>query len=105
MERFQGKHIEIRSDRVQLRELDGDLIESSDTLVARIRPAALWICVPRSRHHRERKPDRDRLPAGQVLVNALHGDGTRPDGRGDPLDRSEPHVADGEHPGDAGLHR
>jgi undecaprenyl-diphosphatase len=46
METFQARHVEISSDREQPRELDGDLIEPSDTLTAVVRPAALWVCVP-----------------------------------------------------------
>jgi diacylglycerol kinase family enzyme/membrane-associated phospholipid phosphatase len=46
METFQARHVEISSDREQPRELDGDLIEPSDTLTTAVRPAALWVCVP-----------------------------------------------------------
>jgi undecaprenyl-diphosphatase len=46
METFQARHVEISSDREQPRELDGDLIEPSNTLTAGVRPAALWVCVP-----------------------------------------------------------
>jgi undecaprenyl-diphosphatase len=49
METFQARHVEVRSDREQPRELDGDLIEPSHTLTAAVRPAALWLCVPRPR--------------------------------------------------------
>jgi undecaprenyl-diphosphatase len=49
METFQGRHVEIRSDTEQPRELDGDLIEPSRTLTATARPAALWLCVPQPR--------------------------------------------------------
>jgi diacylglycerol kinase family enzyme len=38
METFQGRHIEVVSDRPQPRELDGDLIEPSDRLVVDVRP-------------------------------------------------------------------
>lgn len=47
METFQARHVQISSDREQPRELDGDLIEPADTLTAAVRPAALWVCVPR----------------------------------------------------------
>jgi diacylglycerol kinase family enzyme len=46
LETFQARHVEICSDREQPRELDGDLIEPSNTLTAAVRPAALWVCVP-----------------------------------------------------------
>jgi undecaprenyl-diphosphatase len=49
METFQVKQVEIVSDQQQPREFDGDLIEPSDTLIATVRPAALWLCVPRPR--------------------------------------------------------
>jgi undecaprenyl-diphosphatase len=49
METFQARQVQIVSDQQQPRELDGDLIEPSHTLTATIRPAALWLCVPRPR--------------------------------------------------------
>jgi undecaprenyl-diphosphatase len=49
METFQARHVQIRSDTEQPRELDGDLIEPSGDLTAAVRPAALWLCVPQPR--------------------------------------------------------
>ncbi len=49
LETFQAKQVQITSDRQQPRELDGDLIEPAHTLTATVRPAALWLCVPRPR--------------------------------------------------------
>ena len=49
METFQAKQVQITSDRQQPRELDGELIEPARTLTATVRPAALWLCVPRPR--------------------------------------------------------
>src|SRR5437763_982960 len=46
MEVFRALRIEVTSDRTHPRELDGDLIEPSHTLVATVRPAALWLCAP-----------------------------------------------------------
>jgi diacylglycerol kinase family enzyme len=46
METFQARRVEIISDRQHPRELDGELIEPSQTLTAAVRPAALWLCVP-----------------------------------------------------------
>ena len=46
METFQARHVEIISDTEQPRELDGDLIKPSHTLIATVRPAALSVCVP-----------------------------------------------------------
>jgi diacylglycerol kinase family enzyme len=49
MELFRAKHVTITSDRRQPRELDGDLIEPSDTpLSAAIQPNAQWMCVPQA---------------------------------------------------------
>jgi diacylglycerol kinase family enzyme len=46
MEVFRGRQVRITSDRVQPRELDGDVIEPGRVLHAEVRPAALWLCVP-----------------------------------------------------------
>lgn len=53
MEVFRVKQVRITSSRVQPRELDGDLIEPGRVLNAEVRPAALWLCVPRP----EQAPD------------------------------------------------
>ena len=45
LETFQARHVEIRSDTEQPRELDGDLIEPAQSLTAAVRPAALWVCA------------------------------------------------------------
>jgi len=47
MEVFRGRRVRITSNRVQPRELDGDLIEPGRVLNVEVRPAALWLCVPR----------------------------------------------------------
>jgi undecaprenyl-diphosphatase len=49
METFQARQVRIVSDQQQPREFDGDLIEPSHVLTATVRPAALWVCVPRPR--------------------------------------------------------
>jgi len=49
METFQARQVQIVSNQQQPREFDGDLIEPSHTLTATVRPAALWLCVPRPR--------------------------------------------------------
>jgi undecaprenyl-diphosphatase len=49
METFQARQVRIVSDQQQPREFDGDLIEPSHVLTATVRPAALWLCVPRPR--------------------------------------------------------
>ncbi|WP_173075982.1 diacylglycerol/lipid kinase family protein [Phytohabitans rumicis] len=46
MEVFQGRSVQVTSNRPQSRELDGDLIEPGRTLRAELRPKALWLCVP-----------------------------------------------------------
>jgi YegS/Rv2252/BmrU family lipid kinase len=45
MEVLRGSRITITSDRPQPRQLDGDVIEPSDTLEVTVRPDALWVCV------------------------------------------------------------
>ncbi|MBO9553523.1 diacylglycerol kinase family protein [Cellulomonas sp.] len=45
MEVLRGSRIRVRSTRPQPRQLDGDVIDPSDTLVANVRPGALWVCV------------------------------------------------------------
>ncbi len=42
---LRGKRITVTSDRVQPRELDGDVIAPSATLEVSVRPAAVWLCV------------------------------------------------------------
>jgi diacylglycerol kinase family enzyme len=46
METFRAERIEIYSDRVQARELDGDVIEPGRLLSVTVKPAALSVCVP-----------------------------------------------------------
>jgi YegS/Rv2252/BmrU family lipid kinase len=46
MEVFRARRIEVISDRPQPRQLDGDVIEPSDTLSVRVVHEALWLCVP-----------------------------------------------------------
>jgi YegS/Rv2252/BmrU family lipid kinase len=46
METFRAQRVEIYSDRVQPRELDGDVIEPGRLLSVAVRPAALCLCVP-----------------------------------------------------------
>jgi len=45
MEVLRGSRIRVRSTRPQPRQLDGDVIDPSRTLVATVRPGALWVCV------------------------------------------------------------
>jgi YegS/Rv2252/BmrU family lipid kinase len=45
-ETFRARQVEIESDRVQPRQLDGDVIAPGRTLVIEVRPSALTICVP-----------------------------------------------------------
>lgn len=47
METFRARRVQITSNRVQPRELDGDVIAPDRTLRAEIRPGSLWLCVPR----------------------------------------------------------
>jgi diacylglycerol kinase family enzyme len=46
METYTAERIEIKSDRVQQRQLDGDLIEPGKTMQIKIKPKALLLCVP-----------------------------------------------------------
>lgn len=46
LETFRAKRVEVRADRVEPRELDGETIEPADHLTVEIRPAALWVCAP-----------------------------------------------------------
>jgi len=45
MEVLRGSRITVTSDRPQPRQLDGDVIDPSDTLDVTVRPDALWVCV------------------------------------------------------------
>jgi diacylglycerol kinase family enzyme len=53
METYTAARVEIRSNRSQPRELDGDLIEPGPVLSVSVRPRALVLCVPRP----EQAPD------------------------------------------------
>ena len=46
METFRASRVDIVSNRVQPREIDGDVIEPGRRLRAVIRPKALHLCVP-----------------------------------------------------------
>lgn len=46
MEVFRGRRVEIRSNRAQPRELDGDVIEPGRSLDVEIQPRAFVLCVP-----------------------------------------------------------
>ncbi|MGY4644680.1 diacylglycerol/lipid kinase family protein [Cellulomonas sp. URHB0016] len=45
MEVLRGAKITVRSTKPQPRQLDGDVIDPSNNLVATVRPGALWVCV------------------------------------------------------------
>jgi diacylglycerol kinase family enzyme len=46
MEAFRARRIEILSDRVQPRELDGDVIAPGRSLIVTVVPNALLVCAP-----------------------------------------------------------
>jgi diacylglycerol kinase family enzyme len=46
METFTASRIDIRSNRAQPRQLDGDLIEAGKQMLITVRPKALLLCVP-----------------------------------------------------------
>ena len=48
MEVLRGSRIVVTSDRPHPRQLDGDVIDPSDTLDVTVRPGALWVCVDES---------------------------------------------------------
>jgi diacylglycerol kinase family enzyme len=48
LEVFRARQVDVRSDTVQPRELDGDLVEPSTDMTVTVRPAALSVCVPRA---------------------------------------------------------
>ena len=47
METYRAERVEIRSNRPQPRQLDGDLIDPGKTMQITIKPNALLLCVPR----------------------------------------------------------
>jgi hypothetical protein len=51
MQVITGARVEVRSDRPQPRQLDGDVIDAGDTLVAEVRPDSLWLYVPLPADH------------------------------------------------------
>ena len=51
LEQFRARRVDVVSDVPQLRELDGDVIEASQTLSAAVWPAALHVCVPAPHRH------------------------------------------------------
>lgn len=53
MEVVRGSRISIVSDRMQARELDGDVIEPGTTLDVTVRAGAVWVCVAQP----DRSPD------------------------------------------------
>jgi diacylglycerol kinase family enzyme len=59
MQVFRGTRIEVASDRVQPRQLDGDLIKSDRRLDVRVLPKALWLCVPQPADHPDLAHDAD----------------------------------------------
>ena len=46
VERFTGRRIQLRADRVVRRQLDGDAIDEGTSLTAEVDPAALVVRVP-----------------------------------------------------------
>jgi diacylglycerol kinase family enzyme len=59
MEVFRGSRVEVRSDRPQPRQLDGDLIEPGRRLYAEVVPRALWLYVPQPAGHPDLAKDAD----------------------------------------------
>jgi diacylglycerol kinase family enzyme len=61
MEILTATRIDIRSNRVHPRQLDGDLIESGDHLLITVRPRALLLCVPQPDSDPDLAHDADRI--------------------------------------------
>ncbi|MEJ3745841.1 diacylglycerol kinase family protein [Actinomycetes bacterium KLBMP 9797] len=59
MEVFRGTRVEVASDRVQPRQLDGDLIKAGRLLDVQVLPKALWLCVPQPAGHPDLAQDAD----------------------------------------------
>jgi YegS/Rv2252/BmrU family lipid kinase len=71
MEVFRGARVEVVSDRVQPRQLDGDLIEAGRRLNVQVLPRALWLCVPQPAGHPDLAQDADAAAErGQRLAAA-----------------------------------
>jgi diacylglycerol kinase family enzyme len=71
MEVFRGTHVEVASDRLQPRQLDGDLIDAGQLLNARVLNRSLWLCVPQPADHPDLAQDADAAAErGQRLIAA-----------------------------------
>jgi YegS/Rv2252/BmrU family lipid kinase len=62
---LQGGKVEILSDRDQSRQLDGDVIDAGNRLVAEVCPKAIWLCVAQPPDHPDLAED-----AGAVAQRA-----------------------------------
>jgi len=59
MQVLQGARVEVLSDRPQPRQLDGDVIDPGNRLLAEVRPDAVWLCVPQPAEHPDMAEDAD----------------------------------------------
>lgn len=59
MDVFRGARVEVASDRVQPRQLDGDLVEAGRLLNVQVLSKALWLCVPQPAGHPDLAQDAD----------------------------------------------
>jgi diacylglycerol kinase family enzyme len=71
MEVFRGAKVEVISTRPQPRQLDGDLIDPGDRLLAEVIPGAFWLCVPQPADAPDLAEDAD---AAARRAAALHAD-------------------------------
>jgi diacylglycerol kinase family enzyme len=55
LETFRGQRVEIITERIQPREVDGDALPPGTSLSVRVRPASLTVCVPRSESGQRRR--------------------------------------------------
>jgi diacylglycerol kinase family enzyme len=59
MQVLQGARVEVLSDRPQPRQLDGDVIDAGNRLIAEVRREAVWLCVPQPAGHPDLAVDAD----------------------------------------------
>jgi diacylglycerol kinase family enzyme len=74
MERYTAERVEIRSSRVQPRQLDGDLIAPGRTMKVQVRPRALLLCVPRPESDPDLAYDADAASRAAEPVRAAADD-------------------------------
>ncbi|WP_436535508.1 diacylglycerol/lipid kinase family protein [Actinoplanes sp. HUAS TT8] len=69
METFTASTVEIRSNRAQPRQLDGDLIDPGHELLISVRPQALVLCVPRPENDPDLAHDAKAVSRAAAKIN------------------------------------